>query len=186
MESNKIINAYFIYAQKGQNSNISTIETNDRIKKVQELSKEVNENNLQILYLIEISKTEEEKQINLSLLNNEGELFISNIHFEYLELLGEEKIDINENIFFKMKFEPLNNNSPNNLGQIILPYDKQFSIFENHFKENAKLIFSLYLSTLSQVFLNSKEKFDFILDIFLKVYEKINSDKFPKFKNILK
>jgi flagellar basal body rod protein FlgF len=80
MESNKITKAYFIYAQKGQKSNISTIETNDRIKKVQELSKELYENNLQILYLIEISKTEEEKQINLSLLNNQGELFISNIN----------------------------------------------------------------------------------------------------------
>ena len=47
-------------------------------------------------------------------------------------------------------------------------------------------MFSLYLSTLSQVFLNSKEKFDFILDIFLKIYEKINSNKLPVFKNILK
>jgi len=107
MEANKIIKAYFIYTQKGPNSNISTIETNDRIRKVQELSKEVNENSLQILYLIEISKTEEEKQINLSLLiNNQDELFISTIDFDYLKLLGEEKIDINENIFFKMKFEP--------------------------------------------------------------------------------
>ena len=76
MEANKIINAYFIYAQKGQNSNISNIEINDTIKKVKELSKELYENNLQILYLIEISKTKEEKQINLSLLNNQGELFI--------------------------------------------------------------------------------------------------------------
>ena len=46
MEANKIIKAYFIYTQKGPNSNISIIETNDRIKKVRELSKEFNENNL--------------------------------------------------------------------------------------------------------------------------------------------
>ena len=186
MESNKIIKAYFIYAQKGQNSNISTIETNERIKNVQELSKEVNENSLQILYLIEISKSEEENQINLFLLNKQGELFISNIDFDYLKLLGEEKIDINENIFFEMKFELDDDNNPNNLGQIILPYDKQFSIFENQFKENDKIIFSLYLSTLSQVFLTSKQKFDFVLDFFLKIHEKINSNKLPEFKNILK
>ena len=188
MEGKEIKKVYFIYAQKGEKNNIKEIETNDKVKIVKEISKENLGNSIQNIYYLQILKNPEENKININLIDNQGEMYISNIVFEpneFIEEEEEENIDIEEKIIFKLKFKPFNN-IEEKLDQIILPYNEQFEIFENKFQDNDKLMFSLYLNTISQVFLHPNEKIDFIFNFFLNVYEKINSDKKQEFKTILK
>ena len=45
---------------------------------------------------------------------------------------------------------------------------------------------NLYLSTISQIFLNSNEKFDFILEFFLIIYDKNKLQRMSKLKQVIK
>ena len=173
MEGNEIKKVFFIYTQKGDKNNIFKIERSNKVKEVKELSKDIYGDYIQVLYFLEITKYEGENKINISLLDNQGEIYISSIPFDSAELLGEDNLDIQENIIYKMKFKPYNNNEQHNLEQFILPYDKQYAIFESTFKDNNKIMLSLYLNTITQVFLDSNEKFEFILEFFLNLSFKV-------------
>ena len=166
MEGKEIKIVYFIYSQKGKHSNISKIDTNDKIKNVKEISKKDWNDSIIILYRIEVLKNEKENKIDIFILSKNGEVYVSHILFNYLESLDEENFDMKDNIIFKLKFNNYNNEG-NNLNQVILPYNEQFELFSETFKDNDEIMINLYLSTISQIFLNSNEKFDFILKFFL-------------------
>ena len=185
MEGKEIKKVFFIYAQNGEKNNVKEIETNDKVKVVKEISKENLGNSIQNIYSIEILKNPEENKINIYLYDNQGEAYFSNIIFESNEFFEEENIDLQEKIIFKLKFKPYDY-IKGKLDQIILPNNEQFEIFENKFRENEKLMFSLYLNTISQVFLHSNENLDFIFNFFLKIYEKINNYKSQDLKLVMK
>ena len=168
MEGKKIKIVYFIYQQKGEQNNTPKIESNDKIKNVKEISKKGGYGSIIILYRIEVLKNEKENRINISILDN-GKVYVSHILFDYLESLSKEGFDMKENIIFKLKFNTFNNEG-NCLNK--LPNSEQFYFFAEQFKENQNILINLYLCTISQIFLNSNEKFDFILKFFLIIYDK--------------
>jgi len=189
MEGNETKTVYFIYAQNGVKNNIAKVNLINKIKDAKEISKEIFGNTIRILYAIKISKNKNENKISISLKDNQGDTYISNIPLNLLEQLEEEEgdIEINNIILFKLRFVPLNNDQIDKLDQIILPYDQQFTILENQFKEfknNNEIMISLYLNVISQIFLKSKQKYDFILQFFLKIYEKLKG--LPQLKIVMK
>ncbi len=60
---------YFIYAQKGKKSNISTIETNEQIKKIDKIKEGIQTDNIYIVYSLTILNTNKEKPITLTIIN---------------------------------------------------------------------------------------------------------------------
>ena len=132
MEGNETKTVYFIYAQNGVKNNIAKVNLINKIKDAKEISKEIFGNTIRILYAIKISKNKNENKISISLKDNQGDTYISNIPLNLLEQLEEEEgdIEINNIILFKLRFAPLNNDQIDKLDQIILPYDQQFTILE--------------------------------------------------------
>ena len=185
MEGKEIKFVYFIYSQKGENNNILVIELNDKIKSIKEIIKKDWYDSIIILYRIEVLKSKNENKINISLIDNKGDVYFSHILFNYLESLDEENFDMKDNIIFKLKFNNYNNEG-NNLNQVILPYNEQFELFSETFKDNDKIMINLYLSTISQIFLKTNEKCDFIFDFFLKIYDKQKMKSLPKLKQVIK
>ena len=182
MEEKSKKNIYFLYSQKGDKNNVQAIETNDKVIKVNEIHKEIYDNSIQILYKLEILINNEVNKINISLINIQGENYSAQVE------LNNTELDLNNNdiIIFKVQFKPYFNNEKNNLNQIFLPYDKQFDILERIFIDNENILINLYASIISQVFLVSKTKYDFIFNFFLKIYDEKKMTKFPQFKSILK
>ena len=182
MKGNDNKTVYFIYAQNGVKNNIKKLNL---INDAEKIPKEIFGNTIRILYAIKIPKIKNEKKISLSLEDNQGDTYISNIPLNLLEQLEEEEgIKFNNIILFKLRFTSLNYDQIDKLDQIILPYDQQFSILENRFKNDDDIMISLYLNAISQIFLKSKQKYDFILKFFLKTYEK--SKRLPKFEIVMK
>ena len=172
MEEKSKKNIYFLYSQKGDKNNIQAIETNDKVIKVNEIHKEIYDNSIQILYKLEILINNEVNKINISLINIQGENYSAQVE------LNNTELDLNNNdiIIFKVQFKPYFTNEKNNLNQIFLPYDKQFDIFERVFIDNENILINLYASIISQVFLVSKIKYDFIFNFFLKIYDEKKND----------
>ena len=140
------------------------------------------DNSIQILYKLEILINNDENKINISLINIQGDSYYAYIKLNNTEL----DVNIDDIIIFKVQFKPYFNNDKNNLNQIFLPYDKQFDILERIFIDNENILINLYASIISQVFLVSKTKYDFIFNFFLKIYDEKKISKFPQFKSILK
>ena len=176
---------YFLYTQKGDKNNITAIETNAKVRQVKEIFKELHNNYLQILYKVELLVNNDENKINIALLHNNGDSYYAHISLYPTEL--DKCINSTDIIIFKVLFKPyLLNDGGDLLNQILLPNNEQFHIFERSFSNQENIIINLYSSIISQVFLNSKETFSFILDFFLKIYDKNKIMRIPKLKIILK
>ena len=182
MEEKNRKNIYFLYTQKGENNNISEIDTNDKIKKVNEIHKEIYRNYIEILYKLEVLLDKEEKEIKIPLINIQGDYYYAYIRLNDTEL----DVNIDDIIIFKVQFKPYNYTEGNYLNQIYLPYNEQFDIFERNFSNQENILVNLYASIVSQVLLVSKTKYDFIINFFLKIYDKKKFNKFPRLKSILK
>lgn len=126
---------YFIYSQKGKKSKILTIETNDQIKKIDKITEGTQSDNIYILYCLTIFNTNEENQITLTLVDNQGELYISNIYLNNIDIFQ-----------YKILFEPYYNKNENSLDQIILSNEQQFEIFKNNVKNDMNILYNLYSS----------------------------------------
>ena len=184
MEDKKRKIIYFLYTQKGQENNIQEIEINDKIKKVEEISEELCGNYIQILYKVEVLINKDENKINISLLHFIGDSYFANIYLNQTEL--DKSINNNDIIIFKVSFKPYLYDEGDNLYQIFLPYEKQFDIFEKTFINQENILINLYSSVISQVFMNSKTKFEFIINLFLKIYDEKKYMEYPKMINVLK
>jgi hypothetical protein len=79
MEEKNKRNIYFLYTQKGENNNISEIDTNDKIKKVNEIHKEIYGNYIEILYKLEVLLDKDEKEIKIPLINIQGDYYYAYI-----------------------------------------------------------------------------------------------------------
>ena len=179
MEEKEIKQVYFIYTQNGGNNNIKSIELNDNIIDCKELSKEIKEEYIQIIYCLKISKNKDENEIKISLIDNQNDSYNSSFSLIPSGLLEKENITLDDYIIFNLKFKSINDNKGKNLNQFSLAYDTQFYIFESQFKNEDKMLFGLYISTIYQVLLKYKQKFDFILKFFLEIY---NNKKIPIIK----
>ena len=166
MENIKENKIYFIYAQKGKKSNISTIETNEQIKKIDIIKEGTQSDNIYILYCLTILNTNKEKPITLTLKDNKGELYISNIYLN------------NTDIFqYKILFEPYYNKNENSLDQIILPNEKQFEIFKNSFKNDINILYNLYSSRLTSFLMDNTLTidFNFLWKFFIEFYQQFKN-----------
>ena len=178
---------YFIYAQHGEKNNIDAIDINDVVKKVKVISKDIFENQIQILYNIEIRKKKDVNIVIISLIDYNGVYYNSLIPFTKNELLGEED-DVEEVIIFKLIFNPFQNKEANKLEQFPLSYDKQFYIFETYFtkENNHHLLINLYSSVISQYLLKENSNFKFVINLFFKLYDERKLNNFPQLKKVLK
>ena len=184
MEGRKKI--YFLYTQFGQESKISNFLLDANIKKVEELEEYKQNKYIRILYCVEISRKKNEEKFKLFLKDNLNETYYSNISLNALGLLGENDLDNDDFFIFNLKFMDSQDKKENNLEQFVLDPNEQFYIFEKKFeKENDKLV-NLYLSFITQVLLKTKQKFDLIIDIFSKLFEKVEKTKYNRFKKVLK
>ena len=184
MEGRKKI--YFLYTQFGQESKISNFLLDANIKKVEELEEYKHNEYIRILYCVEISRKKNEEKFKLFLKDNLNETYYSNISLNALGLLGENDLDTDDFFIFNLKFMDSQDKKENNLEQFVLDPNEQFYIFEKKFeKENDKLV-NLYLSFITQVLLKTKQKSDLIIDIFSKLFEKVEKTKYNRFKKVLK
>ena len=183
MEEKETKKIYFIYAQNGYSCNIDKFVLNDKIIKVTQLYKDIVKliyNH--ILYCAEVVKNNDNNEIELSLIDLNGDKYSSFIFLNQQE--GLEIIDTNEIILFKLIFEPFN--GKNNLQQFTLSADKQLKIFEDNFKNDDKKLVNLYLSLINQVLLKENHKFDLVLNVFYKIYNENKYENLPEYKNVLK
>ena len=157
---------YFIYAQKGKKSNISTIETNEQIKKIDKITEGTKSDNIYILYCLTIFNTNEENQITLTLVDNQGELYISNIYLNNIDIFQ-----------YKILFEPYYNKNENSLDQIILSNEQQFEIFKNNVKNDMNILYNLYSSRLTSFLMDNTLKldFDYLRKFFIEFYQKFKN-----------
>lgn len=157
---------YFIYSQKGKKSNISTIETNEQVKKIDIIKEGTQSDNIYILYCLTILNTNKGKPITLTLIDNQGELYISNIYLN--------KTDIFQ---YKILFEPYYNKNENSLDQIILPNEKQFEIFKNSVKNDMNILYNLYSSRLTSFLMDNTLTidFDFLWKFFIEFYQQFKN-----------
>ena len=181
MEDKQAMNIYFIYSQKGRENNIETFELNDKIKKVQEISKEIQEDNIQVLYCIEFCKNEGEEEFDISLSDIEGLKYISKFSLNNIDE------NFNKELFiFNLKFTPIENIYGNKLDQYILSYEDQFYIFERNLEKADNRLINLYFTAINEILLKTKQEFSFILDLFLKIFDKKKNEKLPQLKDVLK
>ena len=177
---------YFIYAQKGEQNNILSFDTNKKIKNIKEIEKNILDNFIQILYCIEISADNRENQVKINLIDNMGEYYYSFIPLNTLELLGKENVDTDEIVIFNLQFMNYQSKEENKLNQYILPYAQQFYIFENKFKDSDEKLINLYSSAITQILLKSNQKFDLIIYIFFKLFDERKYNDEPRLKEVLK
>ena len=109
---------YFIYSQKGKESNIASIEENNNIKVVDKKDVSESKDDLYIIYCLELSSNLKGKPYAISLINKYGELYYKNI---YSRDTNKFKYDMVFQSFYGKESKPLN--------QITLSYQKQFFIF---------------------------------------------------------
>ena len=167
---------YFIYSQKGKKSNISILETNDQIKKIDIIASGIQSGKIDYLYqlyCLNISNIQEDKPITLSLISIQGELYTAKIYLHNKELFK-----------YKIIFEPYYNKNENSLNQIVLPFHEQFEIFKKHLKIDNELLYNLYSSQLNVIFTEKIIEFDFLLKFFIELYEQYQSSL--ELKNIIK
>ena len=182
MEGRKKV--YFIYTQKGEKNNIKTFDINERIRKVKDIEKNIGNDYIQILYCVDISKKDNENHVKISLIDNEGDYYYSIISFNAYELFGEKEVDTDEYIIFDLKFLDMHNSEKNKLGQFILSYNEQFSVFERKFKNNKDSLLNLYSGSIPQILLKTNQKFDLVMHIFFELFnEKYNEEQ--RLKEIL-
>ena len=183
MEEKETRKIYFIYAQNGYSCNIDKFELNDKIIKVTQLYRNIEKliyNH--ILYCAEVLNNNNENEVTLTLIDINGDKYSSLLVFNEQE--GEEIINTNEKIFFKLIFEP--HQGKNNLNQFTLSADKQLKIFEDNFQNDDKKLINLYLSLINQVLIKEENKFDLILNVFYKIYNENKYENLPELKNVLK
>ena len=162
---------FFIFAQKGQKNNISKIEAQEQKIIVEQITNGINSGYVYTLFKIKIIndiKEKEEKIITLTIEDNQGELYVSNIDLNNPEPLQYQ-------VIFNSY---LNENGDNSLNQIILPFEDQFNIFKNNLKNDKNMVYYLYSSKLTSL-LNDKAKADFetFLDFFIEIYQIYNTNQ---------
>ena len=179
MEENEKKEIYFILCQNFIKSTVASIDTNSVVKKIEKLEeKNIEEDKIYILYHLILSNNYKGKPFNITLVNNMMECYTC-----YTILKNDEKIKYN------LVFEPIYSDSPNNMNQILLPFQTQFQIFLNFFlsqienQENS-IINSFFLNTIEYIShckstdLNMKSLFL----LFIKIYE-LNDKKEGTNKN---
>ena len=179
-------NVYFIYAQHGEKSNIASVYIDDKVKKVKEIYKDNLGIQIQILYEIEIRKKKDDNRIIISLIDSNTVFYNSLIHFTKNEIFNEEDEE-DAIIMFKLMFNPYQKKESNTLEQFTLPYDEQFYIFEKYFtkENNYNLLINLYASTISQYLLKDNSNFQFVINLFFKLYDETKMNSFPQLKKVL-
>jgi hypothetical protein len=159
------IKIYFIYSQKGKMSNIAELETNEKIKKIEKLAVGTSSDNLYILYCVTVLKDKNDKFITLMLIDKQGILYTKNINLKDIDIFQYQVI-----------FKPYYNKDDNNLNQIILPFEEQFTIFKEILRKDSDLLYYLYSSRINSIFFDKSKKleFSFLLNFFLELYEQYN------------
>ena len=170
------IKIYFIYTQHGEKNKIKEFTTDEKIIKVEELSKEQCNEKIQVLYCAYASKNINEDEIEISLDDEEGENYYSNIYLDKNE----------ENDFiFNLIFEHRENDAFNHLEQAILPVIDQFYFFEKNFKNKDDILINLYSKAINQILFKPNKKFNFILYIFFQIFDENKYNNLPKYKDAL-
>ena len=170
------IKIYFIYTQHGEKNKIKEFTADEKIIKVEELSKEQCNEKIQVLYCAYVSKNIDEDEIEISLDDEEGENYYSNIYLDKNE----------ENDFiFNLIFEHRENDAFNHLEQAILPVIDQFYFFEKNFKNKDDILINLYSKAINQILFKPNKKFNFILYIFFQIFDENKYNNLPKYKDAL-
>ena len=166
---------YFIFCQKGTKTTVINLETNSIVKSFKKLEeKKLPDNNIYILYHLQLSSKYKEKSFNLTLVDENAECYVS-----YIYSKKDEKFK------YSLSFQPIYDNNNHNLNQVPLPYKTQFDIFYYYLKENkdndSSYINSLFLDTIEYLSKNKDIGLDqkTLLFLFLEI-NKIN----PKDKEI--
>ena len=172
METLDIKNIYFIYSQKGKESNIQTINAEKIVKKVKKIEEKISENNIDILYCLELFNEFKEKPFTLTLIDNNANFYSTNIH---PKSPGKFKYDI--------LFDLYDKNQTDSLNQIIKPYKEQFNIFRNYLKDNQKDLNDLFLDSINYLSeKNPDSDYNFIMSVFVTIYQlfKLNPKTFTE------
>ena len=165
---------YFIYSQIGKKSNIQAINAQKIVKKVKKIEEKISENNLYILYCLELFNDFKEKPFTLILIDNNTNIYSTNI---YPKSPGKFKYDI---LFDLDKY---NQNQTYSLDQIIKPYKEQFNIFKNYLKDDEKALNDLFLDSINYLSeKNPDSDYNFIMSVFVAIYQlfKYNPNIFTK------
>ena len=172
MKELEIKNIYFIYSQKGEKSNIQTINARKIVKKVEKIEEKISENNIDILYCLELFNDFQEKPFTLTLIDNNANFYSTNIH---PKSPGKFKYDI--------LFDLYDKNQTDSLNQIIKPYKEQFNIFRNYLKDNQKDLNDLFLDSINYLSeKNPDSDYNFIMSVFVTIYQlfKLNPKTFTE------
>ena len=181
-EDEEKINIYFIYGQKGEFSKIEYFELNEQVINAEILTKEAYGNYIAVLYCIEVIKSKIGNLISISLIDDKGELYISNISTNSLKYAGNGKIFF----IYKLQFRPFEYNENNNLEQIILDYQEQFYIFRQQFKKDINILTNLYKSTFYNFLMRMEPTFNFILSFFFDIFDVDKYSTYPELKIVFK
>ncbi len=168
---------YFIYSQKGKESNIANIEENNNIKIVDKKDLHESDDYISTIYCLELSNNLKGKPYAISLINKNGQLFYKNIYSK----------DTNK-FKYEMIFESFYGKEINPLNQITLNYKEQFFIFEKYLKEDYKSINDLFLDSINDL---SKDEikelnYEFLLILFFEIFKKYSLSNITLFKNTIK
>ena len=164
------IKIYFIYTQHGEKNNIREFNIDEKIKKVEELSKEQCNEKIQVLYCAYIPKNNDQNEIEISLVDEEGENYYSNISLDKFE---------ENNFIFNLIFEHIENDAFNHLKQTIIPEIDQFYFFEKNFKNKNEILIYLYSKVIDQILFKSNKTFNFILYIFFQILDENKYSNLP-------
>jgi len=167
MERIKKKKIYFIYSQNGEKSNIEKIETNSIVKEVKIVKQEIISNNTYILICLILNDDYSGKPFALTLIDNHGELYFSNI---FTKATVKFK--------YKMIFEHFySKGNTNSLNQFILPYIEQYNYFKKNLKDDYSLN-DLYINSINDLIENKeKNDYEFLLYLFLDIYNAYKASK---------
>ena len=167
MERIKEKKIYFIYTQNGEKSNIEKVETNSIVKEVKVIKQEIISNNTYILFCLILNDDYSEKPFALTLIDNHGEFYFSNI-------FSKASVKFK----YKMLFEHFyNKGSTNSLNQFILPYIEQYNYFKQNLKDDYSLN-DLYINSINDLIENKeKNDYEFLLYLFLDIYNAYKTSK---------
>ena len=127
---------YFIYSQNGEKTNIGELEKTENIEEIQELHTEKKESVLYIIYSLTLKSGFKDSSLIIPLIDIKGDSYnakIDNIRSQP------------ENFIFVINFN--SKSSKNNLAQLTIPINEQFSIFSklDNYTKNLSAKYKTYL-----------------------------------------
>ena len=163
---------YFIYSEKGPKTNILKIETNEQIIKIEPITSGIISsgeilNYMYTLYCLTISNNNKNNinSTNLTIIDNQGEIYTASINIKDQNLLR-----------FQVIFQSYDNKIDHSLGQVILPFQVQYTIFKDNIKNDDKLLYNLYSNRLNSLLDNNKKnEYEIIFNFFLELYNQYNT-----------